>query len=136
MSGLDEAGYSRSCRCATAAVARFGRFISPDGKLTQITNDDAGFLNTASPSAKTDQCSLPSAITCERTGMDDLLKWVGGKKAAVRIGSGRCINSTIESRCRLAIQTNIPIAACGNDAKGAFAVPSFCMAKLSIYATS
>ena len=56
-----------------------------DGKFTQITTDEAGYDNTRFTVSDDGSLIAAARYHLAKTGMDDLLKWVKGDQAALRI---------------------------------------------------
>jgi Tol biopolymer transport system component len=66
-------------------VCQIWRLSVSDGKWTQITTDEGGYENVKLTVSEDGSLVASSRYHLAKTGMDDLLKWVGGQKAAVRI---------------------------------------------------
>jgi len=67
------------------SVCQVWRVSLPDGRWSQITKDEAGYDNNRLAASEDGSLVATSRFKLANTGMDDLLKWVGGEKAAVRI---------------------------------------------------
>jgi hypothetical protein len=66
-------------------ICQIWRVNVADGKWTQITTDEGGYDSNRLTVSEDGLLAAGARFRLVKTGMDDLLKWVRGEKAAVRM---------------------------------------------------